>query len=163
MDRVLPRAYKHGAAVIGLLQDGEGIPKDPDGRVRIAHAIIDRAEKTGIAREDVVIDCMVGSVAADPASGRVVIETIRRVKSEIGVNITLGVSNISFGLPRRNLLNNSLVAAAIVEGATCLIADVEKIRASALAVDLILGRDMRARRYLDAYRHLGQSSSRFQR
>lgn len=152
---VLPLVKEYGAAVIGLLQDDRGIPRHADGRLRIAQTIIDRAERVGIAREDVLIDCMVGAVAADPAAGRVLLETIRRVKSEIGVNIALGVSNISFGLPRRDLLNNCLVAAAVVEGATCLIADAEKIRASALASDLILGHDVLARRYLGAYRYEG--------
>jgi 5-methyltetrahydrofolate--homocysteine methyltransferase len=150
--RVLPLAKEYGAAVIGLVQDDEGIPKDSKRRLSIAHKIVDRAASAGIPRNDIVIDCLAFSVAADTSSGLFLMETIRKIKDELGVNITLGASNISFGLPNRSLLNNAFVAAAISAGATSLIVDVAKVRQVVLAADLIVARDKYARRYIDAYR-----------
>ncbi|OGO25291.1 MAG: pterin-binding protein [Chloroflexi bacterium RBG_16_50_9] len=150
--RVLPLVKEYGAAVIGLVQDDEGIPKDVGRRADIAHKIGARAEAAGIAREDIVIDCLAFAVGADTSSGPAVIEAIRRIRAELGVNLTLGASNVSFGLPDRDLLNNAFVAMAIAAGATCLIVDVAKIRPIVLAADLVLAKDNRARRYIEAYR-----------
>jgi len=152
LKRVLPLIKKYGAAVIGLVQDDDGIPKDTEGRVRVAHKIGERIEAAGIPREDVVIDCLAFAVGAEPSSGVAIIEAIRRIKAELGVNMTMGASNVSFGLPDRELLNNAFVAMAVAAGATCLIVDVAKVRPIILAADLVLGRDKRARRYIEAYR-----------
>jgi 5-methyltetrahydrofolate--homocysteine methyltransferase len=152
LKRILPLIKKHGAAVIGLVQDDEGIPKDAEGRVRIAHKIVEKVEAAGIPREDLVIDCLAFAVGAEPDSGVEVIEAIRRIKAELGVNMTMGASNVSFGLPDRELLNNAFVVMATAAGATCLIVDVAKVRSIILAADLVLGRDKRARRYIEAYR-----------
>jgi len=150
--RVLPLVKEYKAAVVGLVQDDEGIPKDAKRRVSIAHKIIERAEAAGIPREDVVIDCLAFAVGADTASGLAVLEAIRRIKAELGVNMTLGASNISFGLPDRELLNDVFAAMAIAAGITCLITDAAKVRPAIIAADLILGRDKHARRYIEAYR-----------
>lgn len=150
--KILPLVKEYGAAVIGLVQDEKGIPKDSERRVAVAHKIVERAEAAGIAREDIIIDCLAFAVGADPSSGPAVIEAIRKIKAELGVNLTLGASNVSFGLPDRNLLNNAFVIMAIAAGVTCLIVDVAKVRPAVLAADLILGRDKRARRYIEAYR-----------
>jgi len=152
LKRVLPLIKKYGAAVIGLVQDDNGIPKDADGRVRVAHKIVERAEAAGIPREDLVIDCLAFAVGAEPASGAAVIEAIRRIKAELGVNMTMGASNVSFGLPDRELINNAFVVIATAAGVTCLIVDAAKVRSIILAADLVLGRDKRARRYIEAYR-----------
>jgi len=152
LKRILPLIKEYGAAVIGLVQDDEGIPKDAERRVRIAHKIVERVEAAGISREDLVIDCLAFAVGAEPSSGVAVIEAIRRIKAELGVNMTMGASNVSFGLPDRELLNNAFVVMAVAAGATCLIVDVAKVRPIILAADLVLGRDKRARRYIEAYR-----------
>ena len=152
LERVLPIIKQYGAAVIGLVQDDEGIPKDAERRVRIASKIVERVEAAGIPREDLVIDCLAFAVGAEPSSGVAVIEAIRRIKAELGVNMTMGASNVSFGLPDRELLNNAFVVMAVAAGATCLIVDVAKVRSIILAADLVLGRDQRARRYIEAYR-----------
>ena len=149
---VLPLIKEHGAAVIGLVQDDKGTPADSDRRVAIAHKIVDRAEALGIHREDVVIDCLAFAIGADNKSGLTVLDTIRRIKDELGVNTTMGASNVSFGMPDRDLLNNAFIAIVIAAGATCLIVDVAKVRPFVLAVDLILGRDPYARRYMKAFR-----------
>jgi len=149
---VLPLIKEHGAAVIGLVQDDKGTPADSDRRVAIAYKIVDRAEALGIHREDVVIDCLAFAIGADNKSGLTVLDTIRRIKDELGVNTTMGASNVSFGMPDRDLLNNAFIATVIAAGATCLIVDVAKVRPFVLAVDLILGRDPYARRYTKAFR-----------
>jgi len=156
LTRVLPMVKEYGAAVIGLVQDDEGIPKDAGRRVSIAHKIVERAEAAGIARANIVIDCLAFAVGADTSSGPALIEAIRRIKAELGVNMTLGASNISFGLPDRDLLNNAFVAMAVAAGITCLITDAAKVRPAIVATDLILGRDRHARRYIEAYRQRQQ-------
>jgi 5-methyltetrahydrofolate--homocysteine methyltransferase len=150
--KVLPLVKEYGAAVIGLVQDDEGIPKDSKRRASIAYKIVERAEAAGIARDDIIIDCLAFAIGADTSSGPTVIEAIRKIKAELGVNLTLGASNVSFGMPDRDLLNNAFVVMAITAGVTCLIVDVAKVRPIVLAADLILDRDKRARRYVEAYR-----------
>ena len=150
--KVLPLVKEYGAAVIGLPQDDEGIPSNSDRRVAIARKIVEQAEAVGIPRRDVIIDCMVFAVGADTSSGLVAIETARRVKAELGVNLTLGASNVSFGLPDRDVVNNAFAAIVIAAGVTCLIADVAKVRPIVLAADLVLGKDEYAIRYVKAHR-----------
>jgi len=150
--RILPLVKEYGTAVIGLVQDDEGIPKDDERRVAIAHKIVGRAEAAGIPRQDIIIDCLALAIGADTKSGLVTIETIQRVKAELGVNTVLGVSNISFGLPGRDLLNSAFVAIAIAAGVTCLVVDVAKVFSTVLTADLVLGKDEHARRYIKAYR-----------
>jgi 5-methyltetrahydrofolate--homocysteine methyltransferase len=152
LTRVLPMVKEYKAAVVGLVQDDEGIPKDAKRRVSIAHKIVERAEKVGISRENIIIDCLAFAVGADTSSGLAVMEAIRTIKAELGVNMTVGASNISFGLPDRELINNAFVAMAIAAGLTCLITDAAKVRPTVMATDLILGRDKHARRYITAYR-----------
>jgi 5-methyltetrahydrofolate--homocysteine methyltransferase len=120
--------------------------------VSIAHKIVERAEAIGIDRENVVIDCLAFAVGADTSSGLAVMEAIRAIKAELGVNMTLGASNVSFGLPDRELINDAFVAMVIAAGLTCLITDAAKVRPIVMAADLILGRDKHARRYIGAYR-----------
>lgn len=152
LKRMLPVVKEYGAAVIGLVQDDEGIPKDVDRRVAIAHKIVEAAEKAGVPREDVVIDVLAFAIGAEADSGKAVLEAIRRIKEELGVNMTMGASNVSFGMPDRALLNNAWVAMVITAGATALIVDAAKVRPTVLSADLVLGRDRFARRYIENHR-----------
>jgi len=151
LTRILPVIKEYGAAVVGLTQDDDGIPASADRRVAIAHKIVERAGKIGIPPEDIVIDCLASAVGAIPDAGLIILETIRRVKAELGVNMTMGASNISFGLPDRDLINYAFISAVIAAGATSLIVNVAKVRPIVLAADLVLAQDKRARRYIDAY------------
>ncbi len=151
LNKTLPLVKEYRTAVIGLTMDDNGIPDDINQRVAIAHKIVERAEAMGISRKDVVIDCLALAVGANTEAGLVVIEAIRRVKAELGVNLPIGVSNISFGLPDRNLLNSVFITIAIAMGVNCPIVDVAKIRPAILAADLILNRDKYARRYIKTY------------
>lgn len=154
LEAVLPLVKEYRAAVIGLVIDDEGIPNDVDKRVAIAYKIVERAESLGIPRQDIIIDCLVQPVAADPRAVLVTIETIRTLKSKLPVNLTIGASDSSFGLPERDLLNSAFIAIAIASGATCAIADVARARPIVLATDLLMGRDKYARRYIEACQQL---------
>ncbi len=152
IEKVLPLVKEFGAVVVGLVQDDEGVPKNKERRVSIAHKIVERAESISIAREDIVIDCLAFAVGADTDAGPEVLKAIRQVKSELGVNQTLGASNVSFGLPDRDSLNNAFIALIIDAGVTCLITNVRKALSVIRAVDLLIGHDKRARRYVEAFR-----------
>jgi 5-methyltetrahydrofolate--homocysteine methyltransferase len=132
--------------------DDEGIPNTADRRLAIAAKIVERAAVLGIPSEDIVIDCLALAVATDARAGLITIKAVRRVKAELGVNMTLGASNVSFGMPDRNLLNSAFLAIAIAAGVTCPMVDVGKVRPAVLAIDLALGRDEYAKRYIKAYR-----------
>ena len=152
MAKILPIIKKYGTAVVGLVQDDEGIPKTPEARLAVAKKIVERAEKLGIPREDIVIDCLSLAVGAEAASGTTALGTIRLIKEELGLNMTLAVSNISFGLPDRALLNNAWVAMVITAGATALIVDAARVKPTVLSADLVLGRDRFARRFIENHR-----------
>ncbi|OGO06605.1 MAG: pterin-binding protein [Chloroflexi bacterium RBG_13_56_8b] len=157
--KILPVIKKHGTAVVGLVQDDNGIPKTPEARLAVAKKIVERAEKLGIPREDIVIDCLCLAVGAETTSGTTALGTIRLIKQELGVNMTLAVSNISFGMPDRDLLNNAFVAACIAAGITCVIVDVKKIRPAVLAADVLMNHDKHARRYMESYRQRQQEQA----
>jgi len=157
LKRVLPLVKEYGAAVIGLVQDDDGIPKNADRRVAIAYKIVNAVEKAGIPREDVIIDVLAFAIGAESKSGLDVLEAIRRIREELGVNMTMGASNISFGMPDRGIINNAWLSAVIAAGATALIVDAAKVRPSVLATDLILGRDRFARRFIEDHRKREQA------
>lgn len=152
LDTILPMAADHGSAVIGMALDDEGIPETPADRLAVARRIVDRAEAAGVPREDVVIDCMALSVSTDPEAGRVTLDAIRQVSSELGVNQTLGPSNISFGLPEPEKLQQAFTAMALQSGVTCPIVNVTRERRFIMSVDVILGRDPQGLRFIEAYR-----------
>ncbi|MEE8413119.1 MAG: dihydropteroate synthase [Dehalococcoidales bacterium] len=156
MEAILPLIKEYGAAVIGLTIDDNGLPKDADTRVAIAGKIIERAEAMGIPRQDLIIDTLAMAISADSKAGLPVMEAIRRINAEYGVNQTLGASNISFGLPDRELLNKAFLVGVIAGGVTCPIVDAAKARPTVLSIDLVLGRDNFSRRYIKAYRQRQQ-------
>ena len=149
---VLPIVKDRGAAVIGLVMDDDGIPNTPEKRVEIAGKIIERATKIGIAAEDIVIDPLVLTVGADHNAGAVTLKTIKMIREEFGVNINLGASNVSFGLPERHTINQAFLALATMAGANCIITDPIKLAMSIRAIDLLLGKDEYGRAYITQYR-----------
>lgn len=152
LEAVLPLVAEYGAAVIGLAMDDEGIPATPERRLAVARKIVERAEEMGIPREDVVIDCLAMTVGADSNAGRITLEAIRMVREDLGVNQTLGASNVSFGLPDREMINQIFLGMVILAGVDCPIVDAAKVRPAILAADLLLGRDAYGMRYIRAYR-----------
>jgi 5-methyltetrahydrofolate--homocysteine methyltransferase len=152
MARVIPMIKEYGAAVVGLVQDDEGVPSDDNRRLEIANKILAAALKAGIKKEDVLIDCLAFAVGANTDSGPFVLKAIQRVRDELGLNQTIGASNISFGLPDREVLNTSFLPMIMEKGVTCLITSAKKATPIVRGVDLILARDKRAMRYMAAYR-----------
>jgi 5-methyltetrahydrofolate--homocysteine methyltransferase len=151
MEVLLPVARDYGAAIIGLCMDDDGITNDPEKRLAIAEKIISRAIQSGIRPEDIVIDPLAMAVSADPAACLVTLETIKLIHQRLGHNITMGASNISFGLPDRESLNASFIAICIQNGLTCPIANPEKITSIVRATDLVLGRDEYAVRFVEYF------------
>jgi 5-methyltetrahydrofolate--homocysteine methyltransferase len=161
MDRILPLVKKHGAAVIGMANDETGISMVPEERVAIARRIIERAAEYGIPKEDVIIDPIAMTVAADPTCGLITLETMRLIRNELGNNMTCGASNVSFGLPDRATVNAAFLPLAMHAGLTCAITNplVPEVRRAVLAGDLLLGHDEYAMRWIASYRaELAQAS-----
>jgi 5-methyltetrahydrofolate--homocysteine methyltransferase len=157
MSAILPIVREYGAAVIGLTMDEDGITQDPYKRLSIAEKILNRAVQLGIKAEDLVIDPLAMAVSADPHACMVTLETIKLVHDKLGLNITQGASNISFGLPDREVLNIAHMVLSIRNGLTCPIANPEKITAAVRAADLVLGRDDFAMRFVEHYELTKQS------
>lgn len=161
LDAVLPLVKEHNAAVIGLCMDDNGIPPTAQDRLKVAERIINRAVQMGIGLKDVVIDPLALTMGADSNAGRVALETIELVVNEFGVNISMGASNISFGLPDRKYINATFIAMAIHAGLTCPITNplVEEVRTAVLAADLSMGYDEYGMRWIKAYRKRQKAAS----
>jgi len=154
LSTILPLIKEYGAAVVGLTLDDEGIPKTVDKRLSIAGKIIERATKMGIPIEDIVIDPLALAMGTEDKAGRWALDTIEAVVKEFGVNITMGASNISFGLPDRPSVSATFIAMAIRSGLTCLITNPlnEQILTAIIAANLCMGRDEYASNWIKAYR-----------
>ncbi len=143
MEAVFPLVKKHGAAVICLTMDDDGIPDSAEKRLNVAKKILKRAQDHGVAVEDLVIDPLVLPVGATPKAGRIALDTIRMVRTELGVNMVCGASNVSFGLPNRPRINSAFLSMTIGAGITSVIAnplDKESLT-GVLAGDLLVGND----------------------
>ncbi len=116
LSSVLPLAKKYGAAIVGLTLDEEGIPETAEKRVEIAEKIINRAIATGIPKEDIIIDCLTMTVSANQSAAQITLDALKQVKEKFGVKTTLGVSNVSFGLPQREVVNTAFVTLALENG-----------------------------------------------
>ena len=143
LDRLLPLIHKHNAAVIGITHDEAGISKDPQVRLAVAKKIVKRASEYGIPPEDVIIDTICMPVGADSALGRVALDTVRLVREELGVNISLGAGNVGFGMPDRPALTASLMQLGMPLGLTASIANPlePEIARAIRAADLMMGKD----------------------
>lgn len=150
--RILPLVKDYGTAVIALAMDDKGIPSTPDGRLKVLEKIFSEAINAGIPPEDFIADPLALAVSSDSKAAWVTFETIRLVREKIGCNITVGASNVSFGLPKRDTINGAFLAIAIALGVSCPIVDVARVRPIVLATELLLGRDPFAMRYIKAYR-----------
>ena len=154
MERILPLVKKHGAAVIGMANDETGISMVPEERLALARRIIERAADYGIPQEDVIIDPIAMTVAADPTCGVITLETMRLIRDRLGNNMICGASNVSFGLPDRATVNAAFLPLAMHAGLTCAITNplVPEVRRAVLAGDLLLGHDEYAMRWIASFR-----------
>lgn len=151
---VLPLVKEYDAAVIALCMDDDGIPPTAEARFKVAAKMIEEAGKLGISADQLVIDPLALTMGSDHNAGRIAIDTIKMVVEEFGVNITMGVSNISFGMPDRAAINATFLAMAILAGLTCPITNpLEKeIILAVQAADLVMGRDEFGMNWIKTYR-----------
>lgn len=153
LSTVLPLVKKYGAAVVGLTLDEGGIPKTAQGRFDIAKKIVDRALSLGIKREDIYIDCLTLTASAEQQGVLETLNALERVKNELNVKTVLGVSNISFGLPNRELVNRTFLAMALQKGLDLPIINpnVEAMTGTVRAYKLLSGIDKNSVEFIEAY------------
>jgi 5-methyltetrahydrofolate--homocysteine methyltransferase len=161
MERIFPLAKKYGAAVIGVITDESGVPATPEERLRVAERLVKRAGDYGVPAEDIVIDCLALTVGADHKAGQVTLNSMSLVRKELGVNLSLGASNVSFGLPDRKIINVAYLALAVACGLTTAITDptVPEIQTTLLACDLLMGRDEYAMQWIRSYRKRAKTAA----
>ena len=159
LETILPLVAEHKAAVIGLCMDDDGIPSSAEKRLAVAGNIIERAAKLGIATEDIVIDPLVLTISVDSNAAVLTLKTTELIVRNFGVNITMGASNVSFGLPDRPALNATFMAMAIQAGLTCPITNPmePELSIALLAADLVMGKDEWGERWIGAFRSRSQS------
>lgn len=147
---ILPLAKRYGAALIGLTLDEQGIPPTAEERLAVARNLLQQVEETGIPKYDLMIDTLVLTVSAQPEGVPETLKAIRYIKQELGLTTSLGVSNVSFGLPNRGLINTAFLAMALEAGLDAAILNpqdqrmMETLRAGAV----LTGRDVRAEHYI---------------
>ena len=154
LDRLLPIVKKYDARVIGITHDESGIQNDPKGRLAVAKKIVLRAEEHGIPRENVIIDPICMPIGANTKLGAVTLETIRLVRQELGVNLSIGAGNVGFGLPDRPTQTAAIILLGMSLGLTASIANPleHEIYRAVLAGDLMLGRDGFGMKWMGYYR-----------
>ncbi|GAB6157815.1 homocysteine S-methyltransferase family protein [Desulfotomaculum varum] len=150
LQTILPLAKRYGAALIGLTLDEGGIPATAEERLAVARRLVERAEAIGIPRNDLMIDCLVLTVSAQPAGVPETLRAISLVKKELGLTTSLGVSNVSFGLPSRGLINAAFFAMALAAGldAAILNPQEQRMMETLRAAAVLTGRDPQAAGYI---------------
>ena len=153
IETVFPLVRKYGGVLVALVLDEDGIPSDAEGRIRIARRIYEAADRYGVPREDIVIDGLAMTISSDNTSALVTLETLRRVRDELHGHTILGVSNISFGLPRRSVINSYFLAMALQSGLNAAIMNPgnEEMMESYRAYCALAGLDPQCMEFIEAY------------
>ena len=153
LEAVLPLVKKYGCAVLGLTLDETGIPPTAEGRLRAAQRIVSAAEAAGIPREDIVIDCLVMAAATNQDEACEILRAVSLVKEQLGARTALGVSNISFGLPQRGLMNATFLSAAFGAGLDLPILNPlsARYRDVVAAFRVLNGQDVGSRSYIETF------------
>lgn len=154
LETLLPIVKKYNAVVIGLAYDEAGPSNDSHIRLEGAKKILRKAQKFGISREDVLIDCLARPISLEKDAAKISLQTIRLVGQELGIHTVLGISNVSFGLPDRKFINAAFLEMAIAQGLTCAIIDptVKEMRKISLAANMLSGKDEFAAKWIEDYR-----------
>jgi 5-methyltetrahydrofolate--homocysteine methyltransferase len=154
LERLLPLVARFGAAVIGMANDEQGISMDPERRLAAARRIVEAAADHGIDRADVIIDPLTMPVGAASDAATSLLATVRLVREELGVNVSCGASNVSFGMPARPEIDAAFLAIAIAAGMNAAIANPlhREVRKAVLATDVLLGRDPAGARWIADHR-----------
>ena len=153
IETVFPLVRKYGGVLVTLVLDEDGIPSDAEGRIRIARRIYEAADRYGVPREDIVIDGLAMTISSDNRSAVVTLQTLRRVREELHGHTILGVSNISFGLPRRALINSYFLAMALQSGLSAAIMNPgnEEMMEAYRAYCALAGLDPQCMNFIEAY------------
>jgi 5-methyltetrahydrofolate--homocysteine methyltransferase len=151
-EAILPLVAEYETAVVGLTMDESGPPDDAATRVELAKALLDEAANYDIPSDDVIIDPLALPLSSNADIGAEILSAMEQIRDELGNNITLGLSNISYEMPQRDQINNLFLAMAIQSGLSAPIVNVGKSRDAILIADLVMGRDKFAKRYLSHYR-----------
>ena len=153
LQEILPLVARHDAAVIGLANDETGIPETPQQRLECARKIVSAAGDHGIAAADVIIDPLAMTVGADTDAVTTTLRTISLIRDELGVNMCLGASNVSFGLPQRHVLNAAFLPMAMAAGLTSAIMSTAEVCVQSVrGADLLLGHDAWGASWIAAHR-----------
>ena len=157
LDRILPLAAKYGGVLVALPLDENGIPESAEGRLAIARRIIDEAAAWGIEKEDIVIDGLAMTISTDSSSALTTLDTVRGIRDELHAHSILGVSNISFGLPQREIINSMFFAMAMKDGLSCAIINPNStaMMAAHRAYCALGGLDAACSQYIEAYKDTG--------
>jgi len=160
LEAVLPLVKEYDASLIALCMDDDGIPPTAQDRFNVAAKMIERADKLGISVERLVFDPLALTMGSDHNAGMIAIDTIRMIVAEFGANITMGASNISFGLPDRPMINATFIAMSILAGLTCPITNPleEEVSLSIKAADMVMARDEFGMNWINAFRARSKES-----
>ncbi len=158
LEAILPIVAEYNLPVIGICNDESGISYDPVVRLKVARKIVERAERYGIKREDVLLDPLAMPVGAVNSAGADLFALVRMIREELGCNTVCGASNISFGLPNRHQIDAAFVPMAMAAGMTCAITNPinTQVRHAIYAADVLMGNDESCMRYLAAMREAAQ-------
>ena len=153
LEKILPLVKKYGASVVGLTLDKNGIPKTSEGRFAIAEKILNKALEYGIPKEDVYIDCLTLTASAEQEGVMETLNALKRVKEELGLKTVLGVSNISFGLPNRELITRTFLTMALQNGLDLPIINpnIDSIIGAVRAYKLLKGIDKNSVEFISIY------------
>jgi 5-methyltetrahydrofolate--homocysteine methyltransferase len=159
LERILPIVKKYGTSLVILASDESGVPSNAAKRLSVLTHIVDKAQESGIGPENLLADCVAESSAVNNMAALITMQTMEMVKKTTGVNLVLGASNVSFGLPRRPVINAVFLSLAIEKGLNSAIVNAAAMKPYIMATDLLLGRDNRARRYTAYFRKMQKIST----
>ena len=153
LDAVMPLVRKYGGVLVALALDADGIPESAEGRIAVARRVYEAADRYGIPRKDIVIDALSMAVSSEPDSANVTLETLRRIRNELHGRSVLGISNVSFGLPERKLINSTFLLLALQAGLDCAIVNPnsEPVMRAVRTFEALSGLDPHLGNFISAY------------
>lgn len=162
MDEILPLVKKYGGVVIALTIDENGIPETAKGRTEIARKTILECEKYGIDKKDVIVDPLAMAVSANDNSAKITLDSVKLIKEELGVKTSLGVSNVSFGLPSRETLNAYFLSLAFMNGLDCAIMNPfsDTMMGAYRTYMALMGKDKSCTEYIDFFKDVTLSTEK---
>jgi len=159
LDQLLPLVKKYNTTFVALASDSSGVPGTAERRLEIITDIVKKADGLGIDRANIIVDCVAESSAVNSNAATITLEAMDMVKQLWGLNLILGASNVSFGLPSRTVINAVFLSLAVSRGLTLAIVNAKLMKPYIMAADLLMGKDNRARRYTAYCRKLMKANA----